>query len=89
VYQSTAGKERDDDQAHHLLHELANDLGAIQMRTDILASTLTPVEVSTSPLVQTDLAILRATAQHAITLAEQVALVLAGIEPSALEEPEA
>jgi hypothetical protein len=88
VYQSTTGNERDDDQAHRLLHELANDLAAIQMRTDILVSTLAASEASAPPLVRTDLAILRTTAEHAVTLAEQVALVLAGIEPAELDGPD-
>jgi hypothetical protein len=89
VYESTRGSERDDDQAHRLLHELANDLAAIQMRADILISTTTTSEASTSPLVKADLVILRAAAEHAISTAEQFALVLTGAERPAIDGPDA
>ncbi len=86
MYQNTAGNDQDDDQANRLLHELANDLAAIQMRADILISVATASESSLPPM-KTDLVILRATAQHEITLTEEFALVFIGPEPSALDRP--
>jgi hypothetical protein len=85
VFEDITGNERDDDQAHRLLHDLANDLAAIQMRADILISMVTTSESSTSPFVKADLVILRAVAEHAITTAEQFALVITGAERPAID----
>jgi hypothetical protein len=86
VYQSTSSNERDD-HARRLLHELANDLAAIQMRADILLSVAS-TSVGATPPLKTDLVILRASAQHAVALTEEFALAFIGVGPSGLDEPE-
>jgi hypothetical protein len=88
VYERTTGNEREDDQAYRLLHELTNDLAAIQMRADILISMTTTSEASTWALVKTDLMMLRDTAEHAITMAERFALVLTRVEGPAIDDPD-
>jgi hypothetical protein len=88
VYERTTGNEREDDQAYRLLHELTNDLAAIQMRVDILLSMTTTSETSTSALVKTDLVMLRDAAEHAITVAEQLDLVFTRAEVRAIDDPD-
>jgi hypothetical protein len=76
---STNGNEQGDDEARRLLHELANDLAAIQMRADILLA-MDATSGPTSPLVHSDLIIIRSTAEHAITITDQFAVVIVGAE---------
>jgi hypothetical protein len=88
VYERTTGNEREDDQAYRLLHELTNDLAAIQMRVDILLSMTATSETSASAMMKTDLVMLRDTAEHAITMAEQFDLVLTKAEGRAIDDPD-
>jgi hypothetical protein len=76
VYARPSRDERGDDEARHLLHDLANDLAAIQVRADILIGMTTTCATSTPALLQADLVTIRATASHAITTAEQIALII-------------
>jgi hypothetical protein len=79
MYPSTNGSEQGDDEARRLLHELANDLAAIQMRADILLAMGARSD-PTSPLVHSDLIIIRSTAEHAITITDQFGVVVFGAE---------
>jgi hypothetical protein len=88
VSDRTKSNDQEDTQAHRLLHELANDLAAILMRADILISTATTSEPSLPPVMQADLVVLRSTAEHAITTAEEFALVLTKVEWPALDVPD-
>jgi hypothetical protein len=88
VYERTTGNEREDDQAYRLLHELTNDLAAIQMRVDILLSMTATGETSTSALVKTDLMTLRDTAEHAIAVAEQFDRAFTRAEGHATDDPD-
>jgi hypothetical protein len=89
VYERTTGNERKNNRAYRLLHELTNDLAAIQMRVDILLNMTATSETSTSALVKTDLVMLRDTAEHAITMAEQFDLFLTRVEGPAIDDPDA
>jgi hypothetical protein len=73
LYLRTSTDDQGEEQARLLLHDLANDLAAIQMRADILIAT---TEASTPPLLQADLVTIRTTAAHAITTTEQFALII-------------
>jgi hypothetical protein len=88
VYERTTGNEPEDDQAYRLLHELTNDLAAIQMRVDILLSMTATSETSASAMVKTDLVMLRDTAEHAIAIAEQFDLVFTKAEGRAIDGPD-
>jgi len=88
VYASSTDDDRGQAQARHLLHELANDLAAIQMRVDVLLATTAMTEDSTASLMRADLAVLRAIAEHAITTAERLALVIVKPEHLAIDSPD-
>jgi hypothetical protein len=83
VYERSS--DRGQDQARHLLHELANDLAAIQMRADILLAAAAMTEAASASLVQADLTVLRALAVHATATAEQFALVIVKAEYPAID----
>jgi hypothetical protein len=85
MYKGNTGNERGDDQARRLLHELANDLAAIQMRADLLIGIATSSEALTSSLVRADLVVIRTTAAHAITTAEQFGLINTRAERPAID----
>jgi hypothetical protein len=87
VYERSS--DRGQEQARHLLHELVNDLAAIQVRADILLSTTATTEAPPVSLMQADLAVLRAIAGHATTTAEQIALVIVEAEYPAIESRDA
>jgi hypothetical protein len=69
-----------------LLHDLANDLAAIQMRADILIAT---TELATTSLLQADLVTIRTTAAHAITTTEQFASIISEADQPAINPEEA
>ncbi len=71
-----------------LLHELANDLAAIQMRADILIRLSATSEASMTPLMQADIVTIRATAADAITIADQLTLLVVAAEHSVLGSDE-
>jgi hypothetical protein len=86
---SNTDNERDNERAHRLLHELANVLAVIQMRADLLIVMATSSESSTPTLVEADVRMLRAVAEHAITIAEQFAVIITGAESRATDGPNA
>jgi hypothetical protein len=88
VYERTKSNQRHDDQTHHLLHELANDLAAIHMRVDILIGTASTGANPLAQTVRTDLVVLRSTTEHAIATAEQVALLLTDADHRVIDEPD-
>lgn len=77
--------DRAQEQARHLLHELANDLAAIQVRADLLLATTATPEPPTVSLMQADLVALRAIAAHATTIAEQFTLAIVKAEYPAID----
>jgi len=87
VYTDRPGRECGDDQARDLLHELSNDLAAIQMRADILIGTDSTSGVSTSVLVRSDLVTIRSTAEHAMTMIEQFAAIITRAASPAINGP--
>jgi hypothetical protein len=87
VYIDKPGTDCDDDQTQYLLHELSNDLAAIEMRADILIGMDSMSGVPMSALVRSDLVTVRSTAEHAITTIEHLAAIINRAARPAIEGP--